>query len=101
MSDWVKTTKSMPPPHQQVLIRLRESPGGEVCDVACYVGKLPDGEDRWILADVRLDTRQIVEWAHIFPTPPDDMIADFENQIRLLQAKIKELEAQLSEATRP
>lgn len=87
-NEWTKTSKAMPPPNQQVLVRLIDSVGGEVCDVACYVGKQSDGEDRWILADVRLDTRQIAEWAFIFPKPP-------KNEIGILERRIEELTARL------
>lgn len=90
-NEWTKTSKAMPPPNQQVLVRLIDSVGGEVCDVACYVGKQSDGEDRWILADVRLDTRQIAEWAFIIPKPP-------KNEIGILERRIEELTKQLETA---
>lgn len=61
---WQEVAKVKPPPHQQVLVELREGPG-QVYDVACYVGKQADGEDRWILADVRLESKQLVRWQHI------------------------------------
>lgn len=67
-SPWHLPAQKMPPLHNQVLVELREGPGS-VYDVACYIGKVQvDGggtEDRWILADVRLDTRQIRRWASI------------------------------------
>ncbi len=59
------TPKSHPPLHQQVLVKLREGVG-TVCDVACFIGKGPDGESRWKLADVLLESRQIKAWAEIF-----------------------------------
>ncbi|MBD3762598.1 hypothetical protein [Rhizorhabdus sp.] len=62
---WTPIARAHPPENRQVLVRLRESVGGGVCDVACFVGRQPDGEMRWIMADVRLDSRQIVEWALI------------------------------------
>ena len=84
-SVWTKPSKGKPPVDQQVLVRLTDCVGGEVCDVACYVGKQDDGEDRWILADIRLDSRQIAEWAYIYPTPP-------KNVLRALEERIAELE---------
>lgn len=72
--NWMSPTDAMPPMHKQVLVALRGGVGGsgEVCDVACYIGKQDDGSgkavDRWILADVRLETRQIAYWAE-FQTP--------------------------------
>lgn len=70
VSDWHLPAKRMPPLHNQVLIELREGVGA-VHDVACYLGKHPvEGggtEDRWLCADVRLDTRQIKRWAFIRP----------------------------------
>lgn len=62
---WIPLSERHPEPHCQVLVRLREGAGGFVCDVACYAGRQPDGERRWILADVRLESRQIVAWAEI------------------------------------
>lgn len=57
-----------PPLHSQVLIELRTSVG-PIYDVACYIGSQDDGEggkvERWILADVRLESRQIKRWAAI------------------------------------
>ncbi len=88
-SVWTKPSKSMPPPDQQVLVRLVDSVGGEVCDVACYVGKQTDGEDRWILADIRLDTRQIAEWAFIYPNPPKNVIRELERRIEELTARLE------------
>lgn len=38
---------------------------GPVCDVACFVGRQPDGSLRWILADVRLDQSRIIRWSRI------------------------------------
>lgn len=76
-SAWKLPADEMPPLHNQVLVELREG-AGQVCDVACYIGRFDiDGggtEDRWILADVRLDTRQIKRWAHIYPSPPKSEI---------------------------
>jgi hypothetical protein len=70
---WRLVTDEKPPLHRQVLVELREGVG-QVCDVACYVGRfdLEGGgvEDRWILTDVRLDSRQIKRWAPIYPVPP-------------------------------
>lgn len=91
-SVWTKPSKALPPRDQQVLIRLVDSVGGEVCDVACYVGKQTDGEDRWILADIRLDTRQIAEWAFIYPTPPKSLIKELEGRIAYLTAQLGEAE---------
>jgi hypothetical protein len=50
--------------NKSVLIKLRHSVG-TVCDVACFAGKQPDGELRWILADIRLGSHQIEAWAEI------------------------------------
>lgn len=73
-----KPVSEKPTLHQQVLVELKDGPG-EVCDVACYVGKhqIEGGgqQDRWIMSDVRLDTRQIVRWAYIHPLPPRNEIA--------------------------
>lgn len=88
-SVWTKPNKALPPPDQQVLVRLVDSVGGEVCDVACYVGKQTDGEDRWILADIRLDTRQITEWAFIYPSPPKNVIRELERRIEELTARLE------------
>jgi hypothetical protein len=58
----------MPPLHQQVLVALKGG-AGFIADVACYIGEQDDGAgrkvDRWILADVRLETRQITHWKPI------------------------------------
>lgn len=91
-SVWTKPSKAKPPADQQVLIRLTDCVGGEVCDVGCYVGKQLDGEDRWILADIRIDTRQIAEWAYIYPTPP-------KSELKILEQRIADLTAQLETAT--
>jgi hypothetical protein len=77
-NEWVKVSQEKPPLHVQVLIKWRESIG-DVCDVACYLGKTPDGDDRWICADVSVDTRQILEWAHIFPLPPANLLKEAYN----------------------
>ena len=66
---WRDLPGVMPPLHTQVLVELRDGVG-QVCDVACYIG-----EDRWILTDVRLDSRQIVRWASIYPQPPQPALA--------------------------
>ncbi len=67
-------------------MELVEGPG-QVCDVACYVGLQPTGEHRWILADVRLESRQIIRWAHIFPEPPrDELRAAYEAGVASVQA---------------
>ena len=62
-----------PPLHTQVLVRLRGGVGFSA-DVACYAGKFerPEGgmEERWILADVRLESRQITHWAELFDVEP-------------------------------
>ncbi len=58
---WVPIAER-PPLHTQVLVRLKGGTGF-VADVACYAGLQPDGEDRWLLADVRLESRQITHWA--------------------------------------
>lgn len=91
-SAWKLPSAGMPPLHQQVLIELREGPGS-VCDVACYIGKhqVEGGgmEDRWVLADVRLDTKQIKRWAHIYPEPPrnelDEAATLLEHQSQLIE----------------
>lgn len=54
-----------PPLHTQVLVRLRGGVGF-TADVAAYAGRQPDGEERWVLADVRLEGRQITHWAELF-----------------------------------
>lgn len=76
--EWKRVADILPPLHRQVLIRLRESAGGDVCDVATYVGEyqLPEGgkESRWLLADIRLDSRQITDWA--FFRSPREIEAD-------------------------
>jgi hypothetical protein len=67
-SRWRLVRDEMPPLHNQVLVSLKGGPGF-VADVACYIGKQDDGTgkqiDRWILADVRLETRQISHWKPI------------------------------------
>lgn len=67
---WRDTKALKPPLHNQVLVEIKGGPG-PVYDVACYIGKVAvEGggmEDRWILADVRLETKQIVRWAEIEP----------------------------------
>lgn len=75
-SVWHIAADKKPPLHQQVLVELKEGVG-QVCDVACYLGKVVrDGEksDQWMLADTRLDARQIKRWAHIYPLPPKNEI---------------------------
>jgi hypothetical protein len=67
---WVRLSERHPRVDQQVLVRHREGVGGNVCDVACFVGKQSDGELRWIMADVRLESRQIIDWAEIYD--PDE-----------------------------
>jgi hypothetical protein len=57
----------MPPLHKSVLVLLNGGPG-PVYDVACYAGCYDDG-DRWILADVSLDTRQIAYWQNLQRPP--------------------------------
>lgn len=66
-NEWIDMP-AKPPLHQQVLVELQEG-AGQICDVACYIGRV-DEQDRWILADVNLDSRQIKRWAHIYPKPP-------------------------------
>lgn len=61
---WIKLSTAHPPVNRQVLIRQKEAVGF-VADVACFVGRQPDGELRWILADRRLESRQISHWAAI------------------------------------
>lgn len=82
---WTTPSEEMPPLHTQVLVALRGGVGGvgEVLDVACYIGKQDDGAgkqiDRWILADVRLDARQIVGWMHILTASQiNERLAAFE-----------------------
>jgi hypothetical protein len=71
--EWVEMPK-LPPLHVGVLVQLTYAPGF-VCDVACYVGKYqrPEGgaEERWILADVRLESHQIKRWA-LLNDPEDE-----------------------------
>lgn len=59
-----------PPLHLGVLVELKRLGIAGICDVACYAGQFQvEGggtEDRWILADVRLDSRQIKRWAYIY-----------------------------------
>lgn len=62
---WIARGDAMPPLHTSVLVRLRGG-AGFAADVACYVGKQPDGKERWILADVRLESRQVTHWAELF-----------------------------------
>lgn len=72
MTLWHNAAQDKPPLHNQVLVELKEGVG-TVCDVACYLGKVTtDGvtTERWLLADHRLDARQIKRWAEIYPEPP-------------------------------
>lgn len=65
--EWIALGDEMPKLHNQVLVRLRGG-AGFVADVACYIGKQDEGGkqiDRWILADVRLESRQITHWAEL------------------------------------
>jgi hypothetical protein len=62
--NWIALSDRKPGHDTQVLVSLKGG-AGFVADVACYVGMQPDGEDRWILADVRLESRQISHWAEI------------------------------------
>jgi hypothetical protein len=68
VAKWRDPAKEMPPLHKSVLVLLRGG-AGSVYDVACYAGAYEDG-DRWILADVRLDTRQIAYWQNL-QRPPE------------------------------
>ena len=61
--EWTPVSKK-PPLHNQVLVRLRGGVGF-TADVACYIGRDDEGNDRWILADVTLDSRQITHWAEL------------------------------------
>lgn len=61
---WIALTKTHPPINRQVLVRQREAVGF-VADVACFLGKQPDGELRWVLSDQRIESRQITHWAAI------------------------------------
>lgn len=88
---WIKPGNQKPPLDQQVLVKLKDCVGGEVCDVAAYVGKQDDGEDRWILADSRLDTRQIAEWAFIYPSPPKNLLRELELRIEELTEQMNRL----------
>lgn len=94
MSAWLLPADKMPPLHRQILVEMKEGVG-TVCDVACYIGKQPGGggrvEDRWILADVRLETRQIKRWAFIYPEPPADRIADLERRVRIAEEALQEI----------
>lgn len=78
---WIDLPKK-PPLHQQVLVQLKAM-SGDVCDVACYAGEyqLPEGgkEERWILADVRLESKQIKRWAFI--RVPDEIPTDPASEI--------------------
>lgn len=67
---WVELARSHPKPDCQVLVQLHEGVGF-ICDVAIFVGKQPDDEMRWIMSDVRLESRQIVRWAYINPPLKD------------------------------
>jgi hypothetical protein len=67
MAKWRSPSVEMPPLHKSVLVLLKGGPG-PVHDVACYAGR-HDDEDRWILADVRLDTRQIAYWQNLQRPP--------------------------------
>lgn len=68
MAKWRKPSSELPPLHKSVLVLLRGGVG-PTFDVACYAGRYDDG-DRWLLADVRLDTRQIAYWQNL-QRPPD------------------------------
>src|SRR5690242_7986535 len=67
-SRWRTIKEEMPPLHTQVLVALKGGVGF-VADVACYTGTYEDSAgkkfDRWILADVSLETRQITHWKPI------------------------------------
>jgi hypothetical protein len=78
---WRETRKEMPPLHTQVLVALRAG-FNYVCDVACYIGSQDNGSgkqvDRWILADVFLETRQITYWAPI--QSPSELLARYKQK---------------------
>jgi hypothetical protein len=61
MAKWRDPRREKPPLHKSVIVLLKNGVG-TTYDVACYAGLQPEGEDRWILADVRLDTKQIAYW---------------------------------------
>lgn len=67
MFEWQPVAKP-PPQHVSLLVRLELV--GPVYDVAVFAGVQPDGERRWIMADIRLDQRLITHWARILE--PDD-----------------------------
>lgn len=52
-----------------VLVRHKDCVG-EVYDVAIFAGVQPDGEQRWIMGDIRLESRQLTHWMTL-PGPPD------------------------------
>lgn len=54
-----------------VLVRLKVP--YPVFDVAAFHGVMPDGERRWILADIRLNNSLITHWSYIdFPEDEED-----------------------------
>jgi len=67
---WVSLKEKHPPLHTQVLVRQKDAPGF-VADVACFVGQQPSGELRWIMADIRLESRQLTHWAELFDVPDE------------------------------
>jgi hypothetical protein len=69
--NWVKLKPKGPRPvlHNGVLVRTIGA--GPVYDVACYAGKDAGGEERWIMADVRLDPNAITHFA-VIEEPEDD-----------------------------
>jgi hypothetical protein len=87
MALWYSIKSKTPPTDRSVLVRHKDA-AGEAFDVAMYVGRQADGEDRWVLADIRLDTRQISHWCEVpaFPGGGDQ------------SARIAELDAQLAKA---
>lgn len=70
-TEWVPVAEAKPELHNQVLIAFVGG-AGFVADVACYLGPLPGGGDRWILADISLDSSQISHWAEIV-APGDEV----------------------------
>ena len=65
--EWFEVSKIKPPLHMGVLVMQREGVG-EVCDVACYFGEIDmelGHESRWIMADIRLSSKQLTHWCYI------------------------------------
>lgn len=61
---WISVRKRKPPLHTSVLARIVGG-AGSTFDVVCYLGKQPDGSERWVLSDVFLQETRISHWATI------------------------------------